>query len=488
MHRWLHPVRATVLPGSGPQPVTALTHRIATWLHSTGNIVTEQPTPSTNVLLTTATFGQAVAVECAPLFTAKRAYHLHTRPTVVTLVGMRSDQFKDWTEHFANLSAIQRTYPGLGPAAGRILADQSRTAGPEVALGRLVQAQAKSIRAIVITFDSNDQPVQAIHYSLAGAHRVTDATNIDEFVRDAGIRILTAACERDVHDCAYVSDALPLRTWNSLTVPAAMIRSGRRFGEMGLFSAPVSIETLLGFRGLGDVLSKQFSDGCYAAFEPKLSALVMTASGSWRSIDKGAIGQSEQAIVVGVADNSDAVQVRPVEGFGHVRPSVEAFEMMGICKAVGSHELRESMDRPVTVPNVRAILHAHRGVDAYDPQKVERVVLDEMFEAFPVSCGTLPLAKASAAAFGRSVALSDHDDPRLIVFLEQPGHGVIVIERWAASASTDPFDAIHQSLVRGDLVLSKRVPQGESRWTESTTPAGLRRLTKIFDGLEPYEA
>lgn len=486
MHSWLHRVHATALPGSGDESVTALTGQIMSWLKSAGNVVTLHPIPATNVILTTATFGKPVPLECAPFFNAKRRHRLITRPTVVTLVGMRSDEFKDWTEHFANLSAIRRTYPGLGSEAGRILADQSRTAGPEVALGRLIQAQTKSIRAIVLVYGDNARPLQAVHYSLAGAHRVTSADNLDEFVRDAGIRILTAACEREVHKCAYVSEPLPLRTWNALTVPSAMIRAGKRFGELGLFSSPVSIETLLGFRGLGDVLSRQFSDGCYAAFEPTISALVVTATGSWRSIDKAAIGQSEQAIVVGVEDASASVRVQPVEGFGRIPPSIEALEMVGICRAGGSHEVRDSEGLSASVPNVRAILHAHRGVDAFNPQRVERIVLDEMFEVFPVSCGTLPLAEASADAFRRSVALRDDHDPRLIVFLEQPGHGVILVEKW--SEEREPFDAIHHALVSGDLVLSKRVPQGESKWDESRISTESTRLVKVFDGTETYEA
>jgi hypothetical protein len=158
-------------------------------------------------------------------------------------------------------------------------------------------------------------------------------------------------------------------------------------------------------------------------------------------------------------------------------PSVEAVEMMRICEAVPKRRWRNSRGEEVTVPAIRAILHGHIGVAAYNPERVESVSLDALYHAHLVSCGTNRLADATAAAFARSVALRDPADPRRVVFLEQPGHGLVVVEKWSEGKSA--FDSIYECVAEGHLRVAMHVPQGTVRWEALTAPDGRRMMQKV---------
>jgi len=225
------------------------------------------------------------------------------------------------------------------------------------------------------------------------------------------------------------------------------------------------------------VISAQFSEGCYAAFDLDIPGLVTTASGSSRLVDKRSVGRGDQSIVVGIKPERDGTIVRRVEGMDSIMPSVEAVEMMGICQAVPGRLWRNSRGETVRAPAVRSILHGHVGVAAFNPDHVECASLDPLFYRHLVSCGTGELANATAAAFARSEALRDPSDPRTVVFLEQPGHGVVVVEKWLEDKSA--FDAIYECVAEGHLRVAMQVPQGAVRWEPSTTPGGRRMLEKV---------
>jgi hypothetical protein len=112
--------------------------------------------------------------------------------------------------------------------------------------------------------------------------------------------------------------------------------------------------------------------------------------------------------------------------------------------------------------------------------------LDPLFYTQLVSCGTGALAQGSAAAFGRSQALSRLDDPRRLVFLEQPGHGVMVAEKWPAEGTPDrAFDTIHQYLLDGRLQMTLDIPQGPITWETVRGSDGRRLQRKVATELAP---
>jgi hypothetical protein len=264
-----------------------------------------------------------------------------------------------------------------------------------------------------------------------------------------------------------------------------MIRAGTRFTEFGFFTTPFYVDKLLGYRGLSDAISAQYSEGCYAVFEPDLGGLITTATGSSRLVDKRSISRADQAVIVGLRPGREGALVRPVAGFDLVLPSVEAVEMLSIAQAIPTHTRQTSQGEPVLVPNLRALLHGHLGVGAYDPNYVEAVQLDPLYYQQLVSCGTGALAQGTAAAFARSSALRRLDDPRRLVFLEQPGHGVMVAEKWPVGAEPSaPFDTIYDYLQAGHIQMTLDIPQGPVAWETVAAPDGRTLEHKLSGELE----
>ena len=294
--------------------------------------------------------------------------------------------------------------------------------------------------------------------------------------------MLAAVCAVEVNHHSFVDEPVSAELWESLASPDAMVRAGSMFTQFGFFTSPLYVEKLLGYRGVSEAISAQFSEGCYAVYEPDIPGLLTTASGSSRLVDKRSITRSDQAIVVGTRVDHDGALVRPVAGMERVIPSVEAVEMMGLCEGGPKHQHLNSDGVPITIPNVRAILHGHLGVGAFDPGLVEAVMLEPLFYSQLVSCGTGALADGTAAAFARSQSLQDLNDPRRVIFLEQPGHGVMVVEKWPGQDDgSSPFDTIHDYLSSGALQMTLDIAQGFVRWQMSMGPDGrnlMRRITE----------
>jgi hypothetical protein len=292
--------------------------------------------------------------------------------------------------------------------------------------------------------------------------------------------VLAAVCAQEVKGHQFLEEPVPAALWAALEGPDAMIRAGTAFTEFGFFTTPFYVDKLLGYRGLSDAISAQFSEGCYAVYEPDLGGLITTATGSSRLVDKRSISRADQAVITGIRPTRDGVYVRPVEGLEPVLPSVEAVEMLSIVQAVGTHARTTQAGEPVTVPNIRTLLHGHLGVAAYDPRYVEVIDLDPLYYTQLVSCGTGALAQGTATAFRRSQALASLHDPRRVVFLEQPGHGVMVAEKWAPEGhSSAAFDTIYAYLRAGHLEMTLDIPQGPIAWETVLEPDGRRMVRKV---------
>jgi len=481
-HAWIHPIPLAYVPGVITPALDRAVGTLLERLKTAGCTVETQPTNETEAIITTARFGSPVGHDEALFFHAKRKFGLKRRPRVLTIVDIGEADYQHWLSHFAALAqqpdgvvpAFQ--YPGLGPRAVEVLAQQAKRGGPEVAMSRFLQGHVKSIQVMALRSADSGKPICAVHFDLAGAHPITDATNLDAFAQEAGLRLLAALCAHEVNNHVFLPDPLPKTKWDGLATPDALVRAGHTFTGFGFFTEPIYVEKLLGFRGVSDAISAQYSEGCYAAFDPDLPGLITTASGSSRLVDKRSIYRDDQAVVVGIKPERDGAIVRRVEGMEAIVPSVEAVEMMGICEAVPRLRRTNRRGEEVRVPSIRAILHGHIGVAAFKPDTVESVSLDPLYYAHLVSCGTGELAEATAAAFARSEALSDPTDPRAVVFLEQPGHGVVVVEKWVEGKA--PFETIYERLVAGHLRVTLQVSQGSVRWEPTTLPDGQRMVQK----------
>jgi hypothetical protein len=224
----------------------------------------------------------------------------------------------------------------------------------------------------------------------------------------------------------------------------------------------VRIRDLVRVPALDDVVARQYSEGCFATWDPDLGALLVTATGSARAVDKGNIREDDLAVVVGVRPDGRGARLRLVEGRDAVSPSSEAVEMAmvdQVLPAVAPGRLRSVAG---LVPAVRSKLHGHRGVAAYDPRRVEYAPLPAAYQHYPVSCATDAQARGLSQALARSEALRRPEDPRRVVFTVLPGHGIVVVEKWTDGAA--PFQVIWEYMDAGVLAIENRVPQGPLRY------------------------
>jgi hypothetical protein len=487
VHTWTHPISIAYMPGDHTPALDLASRALLDWLRDAGCTITDQPNNGTELILTTRRYGNVVTRDEALFFNAKRQYHLSTRPQLLTMLDVPETDYQAMMEHFTKIAQMPEAeasltrYAGLGPQAADLISHQARRGGPELAFARLVQGQVLSIRVMALR-TKDGQPYRAMHFDMAGAHPVTDATDLELFAEDAGARVLAAVCAVEVNHHSFVDEPVSAELWESLSSPDVMVRAGSMFTQFGFFTTPLYIEKLLGYRGISDAISAQFSEGCYAVFEPDIPGLLTTASGSSRLVDKRSISRLDQAVVVGMRSDHEGAVVRPVAGMEPVVPSVEAVEMMGLCERVPHHEHLNSHGNPVNVPNVRAILHGHLGVAAFDPTKVEAVRLGPLYYTQLVSCGTGALAEGTAVAFAASESLKDLNDPRRVIFLEQPGHGVMVVEKWPPKDDgTQPFETIHDYLSSGVLQMTLEVAQGPVHWEMAAGTDGrpvMRRVTE----------
>lgn len=496
LHPWAAPISLAYLPRDLTPALSAVAEAIFAWLREAGCTVTTEPNQDTDLIVTTARYGENVTRDEALLFHAKRRYRLSRRPQILTLVDIPEPDYQAWMAHFTRLAelpeaeAFQDRYAGLGPQAAEVIAHQARRGGPVLAISRLLQAQMLSIRLMAVR-TVNGQPYRALHFDLAGARPVSDATNLEAFGAEAGARLIAAVCAHEVNSHIIESGSIDAEAWAQLEGPDAMVRAGVMFTEYGFFTTPFYVEKLLGYRGISDAISAQFSEGCYAVYEPDIPGMLTTATGSSRLVDKRSITRQDQAVVVGIKPGRDGAIVRPVEGIPTVVPSVEAVELMGLCQAVPVHPRRNRHGDLVQVPNVRAILHGHLGVEAFDPRHVEVVRLEPLFYSQLVSCGTGALANGTAVAFASSEALRSLEDPRRVVFLEQPGHGVLVAEKWLPGDKPgQPFDLIRHALEVGYLRMSYDIAQGPVHWVPAATgdDALCRRVLASSDVAIPLPA
>ncbi len=452
-HPWLKRLEVAFVPPLHPP---AVMEGLQQAFRALGHRVVEAPRPSTEVLLTSAPFGEPLNWRRALLFTARRRFGLKNAPLVWTVVPVSPQRLQAELDRLA--AALGRrpprpedfAYRGLSPTAWRTLVEQGQRGGPLLALERVVQAQAKSIRVILVVGDA--APQGAYLFDLVGAHPYIPLDD-DRGYRDLVLRMATAASTHEITAHQVLEDPIPAAVWRSCSAPAAMRRAALELGRRRFFTPMVRIADLVAVPAVEASISSQYSEGCFATWEPHLPGLVATVTGSARPVSKDSIGDDDLAVIVGVRPDRQGAVVRPVEGLRNDPPSSEAVELF-------------DMDTPLpripyqgqVVPVARSKLHGHRGVRAFDPALVEFAPLDRPYYHYPVSCATEAQAQGIRAAFARAEALRNPADPRQIVFTVLPGHGVVLVEKWVPDKA--PFQVLWEAMDSGQLEIDSRVPQG----------------------------
>ncbi len=462
VHAWLRKIAVAYVPG----PTTPLLDEVADGIlrhfRHGGHLIKEEPDNQTDVIITTATFGKPVRWREALLFTGRRRFNLEHSPIVFTLLQISPQELQDTLDNFDSILSKDPPDPedfvfaGMAPEAYRTLYEQGQRGGPILALVRLVQTQAMSIRNILVVGD--DTPLEAYTFDLVGAHPRTDASDREFFYEDIMNRIATAASTKEVTNHKVIGDLIPSEVWSRLRTPMAMREAGRELGARAFFTEMVKVANLAHVPAIHDAISSQYSEGCYATWEPEVDGLIATVTGNARPIEKDNLTDDELAVIVGVRADGLGALVRHVEGKRNDSPSSEAVELMDMDSLLPKITLGADWDWNDEVPIARSKLHGHRGVRSFDPEKIEHVSLDVPYYHYPVSCSTEAQARAIKAAFSRSESLNNPEDARQVVFTVLPGHGIVIVEKWVARKK--PFEVMCEYMDAGYLEVDNFVPQG----------------------------
>lgn len=455
-HTWLKQLHVSYVPG----PSSALSERFAKevmdHLHIDGHVTQEMPSLATNVILTTAKWGEVLSWRQSLLFTARHKFNLEHSPTIFTIVHVSPEQLRkslaDIEQILAGNMEKAGEFAGISESAYETLYQQGDRGGALLYLERILQIQVKCIRILLVV--GNDQPEYAYLFDLVGAHPRIVFENTDTFYKDIITRIATAASTQEITEHQVVEPEIRNDVWMNLSTVNEMITASREFGKRNFFTEMIQIANLAKIPGFSDAISQQYSEGCFSTWDTELNGLVTTITGSARPVKKESITDKDLAVVVGVKQEYDGALIKKIEAHPNHPPSSEAVEMIGMDLKLP----RIRLQRGAEVPVIRSKLHGHRGVQSFDKTLIEYVPLAENYLYYPVSCSTDAQYHAVQEAFSRSSALQNPDDPRQVVFTVLPGHGMIVVEKWMEGKQA--FQLIWEAMDNKAIEISNYIPQG----------------------------
>ncbi len=462
IHSWLRAIHLAFVPGEMTPMLENMAQNLLDRYRHHGHFVQETPDQETDLILTSAIFGQPLNWRDSLLFTARRRYGLEQAPTIITLVHITPEELEKHLTHFGGALAKDPPdpkdfeFPGLAPTAYLIFAEQGQRGGPILALERLLQAQCKSFRLLLVVGD--DRPEYAYHFDMVGAHPMSEGGDTDRFYDDIVLRIVTALSTREVTKHKVLEGRISREQWDEADTVTRMQEAAVKFDERGFFTDMVKVSDFVKVPAVGEAVADQYSEGCYGTWEPKLGALIATVTGSARPVDKGNITEEDLAVIVGVQPDGSGAVVRHVENKDNHPPSSEAVELIDMDSLLPKVTLPPSWGAKGEVPVVRSKLHGHRGIRSYNPETVEYAPLGPPYFHYLVSCATEAQAHAVKDAFARSEALQNPADPRQVVFTVLPGHGIVIAEKWVNGKV--PFQLIWEAMDAGDLVVENHIPQG----------------------------
>jgi hypothetical protein len=462
IHTWLRKINLAFVPGNTSPLLERFSGSLLEYFEKFEHKISKSPNSDTDVILTTARFGDVLGWREALLFTSRIRYELEHTPTIITIIHATPDEFNQKLEYFERilakkpLNAKDYKLPGLAPEAFRVLYEQGNRGGPILALERLLQGQVKSIRILLLI--GQETPDEVYHFDLVGSYPKSIWSNPDDFYSDIVLRIVTGMSTHEITDHKTIGEPIPRDVWNGLTTPKAMHDAAKELGKRAFFTQMVRIADLVKVPAVADSVSSQYSEGCFATWDPEVNALIATVTGSARPVDKDNITEADLAVIVGIREDGQGAEVRHVEGKQNDPPSSEAVELMDMDYYLPTVDWADETIGHQEVPVVRSKLHGHRGISAYDPEKVEYVPMDRPYFHFPVSCATEAQAKGIKTAFSRSETLNDPSDPRQVAFTILPCHGVVIVEKWIKGKA--PFQIIWEYMDEGSLEIDQVIPQG----------------------------
>lgn len=461
-HSWLRQLNISYVQG----PASGLADRVASQLmnyfQQEGHTAESTPAPETYVILTTARLGEPLGWREALMFTARRRYKLNHVPTVFTIVHALPEQLNDWMVKVNQIleggpeGEPWQHFAGIPETAAETLYRQGKRGGAILYLLRILQIQTKCIRVLLVI--GREEPKSAFLFDLVGAHPRIKFEDAPSFYKDIATRIMTAASTEEITNHQILEPEIGREEWDSLPTIKEMTQASQELGKRDFFTEMIKVSQLAEIPGFSDAISSQYSEGCFATWDARLNGLLTTITGSARPVRKENITDKDLAVIVGIKPEYDGALIRKVEGHPNHPPSSEAVEMIGMDLDLPKIVLPDGAQVPV----IRSKLHGHRGVQSFDPVRVEYVPLPESYLHYPVSCSTDAQYRAVQSAFSNSAALQNPADPRQIVFTVLPGHGLVIVEKWVEGKQA--FQTIWEAMDNKDIEITNTIPQGPFRF------------------------
>ena len=129
-HAWLRRIQVALVPGPQTPLLERFTGDLLQHFERLGHEVQPQPDDHTDLVLTTARFGEPVGWREAPIFTVRRRFGLSHLPTFIALVGASPLEFQRALDGLRVALAKESpdpadfSFPGLAPQSYRVLIER----------------------------------------------------------------------------------------------------------------------------------------------------------------------------------------------------------------------------------------------------------------------------------------------------------------------------------------------------------------------------
>jgi hypothetical protein len=263
IHPWLRKINLSFVAEPSTLLIEETVSDLLDAFRKLGHTVQEKPDEHTDLLLTTAPFGRPLNWRDAVLFTGRRRYRLAHTPTTITLIHARPQEFQDLLGQFEAvlkkrpIDPADFAFEGLASSADQTLIQQGLRGGPILSLERLLQAQSKSIRILLIIGD--EEPQMAYLFDLVGAHPRIDAADRGAFYEEIVLRIVTWLSTEEVTQHQVVGEPILSAKWRELSTPAAMRVAARELGQRGFFTRRVRVSDIVAVPAVDSAVAEQSS-------------------------------------------------------------------------------------------------------------------------------------------------------------------------------------------------------------------------------------
>ena len=482
-HSWLKQLTISHVPGPTAGLAEQVTRDLIGHFEQEGHKIPSKPSPETDVILTTARLGEPLGWRDAFMLTARRRCGWKHVPTVFTILHATPGQFQEWMTKVEGVikegPEAAPPFEGVPASASRTLFAQGRRGGAILYLLRIIQIQTKCIRVLLVV--GEEQPQYAFLFDLVGAHPQIWFGEPGAFYKDIATRVLTAASTSEITDHETIDPPITREEWASLTTIDDMTRASHELGKRDFFTEMIKVSQLAEIPGFSEAISSQYSEGCFATWEPRINGLLTTITGSARPVRKENITDKDLAVIAGIKPERDGALIRKVEGHPNHPPSSEAVEMIGMDLSLPKITLKDGS----RVPVIRSKLHGHRGVRAFDWTRAEYVPLPESYLHYPVSCSTDAQYRAVQEAFSNSYALQNPEDSRQLVFTVLPGHGMVMVEKWVEGKA--PFQVMWEAMDSRIIEITNHIPQGAFAFETHGQHCRIAGTSTVTDFEMPHE-